>query len=170
MKKSIAGMLLAGLCGGLAEVLWIALYTSMTPVSGVEVARQVAVTIFPSAIDLAAAPILGVAAHLVLSLALGSIFAWTVWIPFARQMGFTATMLIAIAALICVWAINFLVILPALNPRFVTLMPYAVTLISKGLFAMAMAWTLQQVHGRGGRSSSLRSLSKISGWSLSSKR
>lgn len=35
-------------------------------------------------------------------------------------------------------AINFLVLLPVVNPRFVTRMPYAATLVSKALFGAAM--------------------------------
>lgn len=110
-------MLLGGLCGGLAEVLWVMLYASVTSVSGTEVARQVAVTVFPGAADLAAAPVLGIAVHLVLSLALGAIFAWAVWIPFARRLDFPAAMMTAIAALLAVWAVNFFVIAGA-EPAF----------------------------------------------------
>lgn len=38
-----------------------------------------------------------------------------------------------------VWAINFFLVLPALNPWFITLMPYLVTSASKMLFALTMA-------------------------------
>lgn len=158
-------VLLAGLAGGLAEVLWVALYASLTPVSGVEVARQVAVTVFPAAADLAAAPLLGIAVHLALSLALGAVFANVVWFPWARRLDFSAAMATAIGALAGVWAINFLVVLPVLNPAFVTLMPYGASLISKALFGVAMAWTLQEVSRR----PSVAHLPRIPGWSVSSK-
>jgi hypothetical protein len=36
--------------------------------------------------------------------------------------------------------INFFLILPVVNPDFVTLMPYAVTLASKLGFGIAMGW------------------------------
>jgi hypothetical protein len=42
-----------------------------------------------------------------------------------------------------VWAFNFLVVLPQLNPDFVALMPPAITLASKLLFALAMARMLE---------------------------
>ena len=41
-----------------------------------------------------------------------------------------------------IWALNFLLVLPVLNPRFVTLMPYAATLASKALFGLTMAAVL----------------------------
>lgn len=136
--------MLAGLCGGLAEVVWVALYSSFTQASGVEVARQVTATLFPSSAASALAPAFGIVIHLLLSLALGFAFAWLVWIPFSRQMRAATAMIIAVATLIFVWAANFFVILPALNPVFVTLMPYGATLLSKALFGIAMAWGLQR--------------------------
>ena len=136
--------LFAGLAGGLAEILWIALYTSLTSGSGVEVARQVTVTLFPSAAALPAAPLIGIAIHLALSAALAVVFVRVVWIPFANRMAGSASVIIAVTALIAIWGINFFVILPAVNPSFATLMPYGITLISKVLFGAAMAWSLRK--------------------------
>ena len=164
-KPIVRKVLLAGLCGGLAEVLWVALYASLTPVSGVEVARQVAVTVFPAVADLAVAPGLGIAAHLALSLLLGVVFVWVVWFPLARRLDFPAAMAMAIAALVGVWAINFFVVLPVLNPGFVTLLPYGASLISKALFGVAMAWTLEE---RGPRSS-VGDLPGMADWRVSSR-
>ena len=42
---------------------------------------------------------------------------------------------------------NFLVLLPLLNPHFPLLMPYAVTLTSKLLFGAAMSWVLIKTGG-----------------------
>jgi hypothetical protein len=42
-------------------------------------------------------------------------------------------------ALATVWAVNFLVALPYLNPGFVNLLPYSVTLVSKLLFGVSAA-------------------------------
>lgn len=164
-KPIMRKVLLASLAGGVAEILWVALYAALSSVSGVEVARQVAATLFPSAADLAVAPILGIAAHLVLSLALAVAFACAVWIPFARRLDLPAAMVIAIAALAAVWAVNFLVVLPVLNPAFVTLLPYGASLISKVLFGVAMAWTLE---GRSSRSNG-SDLPVMAGWSMSGR-
>jgi hypothetical protein len=51
---------------------------------------------------------------------------------------------LGVAALVGVWALNFLFVLPAVNPSFVTLMPYAATLLSKALFGAVMATVLAQ--------------------------
>jgi hypothetical protein len=50
----------------------------------------------------------------------------------------------ATVLLVIVWAVNFFLVLPALNPAFVTLLPYGVTLFSKVLFGIAMGWVVQE--------------------------
>ena len=45
-------------------------------------------------------------------------------------------------SLAVVWLVNFTVVLPALNPAFVTLLPLWATLISKLLFGAAMTVVL----------------------------
>ena len=136
--------LLAGLAGGFAEILWIALYTSLTTGSGVEVARQVTATLFPSVAGLPTAPAIGIAIPLVLSVTLAVVFVRIVWIPFAKRIPGSAGVIITVAALIAVWGINFFIVLPVVNPSFATLMPYGITLISKALFGAAMAWSLRK--------------------------
>jgi hypothetical protein len=44
-----------------------------------------------------------------------------------------------LAALTCVWAINFFVVLPVIDPAFILLVSYPVSLISKLLFGLAAA-------------------------------
>lgn len=135
--------LLAGLCGGVAEMLWVALYSALAPAGGAEVARQVAASVFPAAANLSFAPQLGVAVHLLLSLALGAAFGAAIWAPFAKDRGAAVAVTSAVAALVTVWAVNFFIVLPVLNPAFVFLLPYEVTLTSKVLFGVAMGWVLQ---------------------------
>ncbi len=77
-------VLLAGVGGGLAEVLWVAFYTALTPISAIEVARQITASVFPAFAIAAVAPLLGVGIHLLLSLLLAIAFAFIVWLPFAR--------------------------------------------------------------------------------------
>lgn len=133
---------LAGLAGGLAEALWIALYGLFASVSGADVARQVAGTVAPAAIHFALAPALGLAIHFALSLGLAFVFASLVWSPLVQRRGAFATLEAALASLVVVWAVNFLVVLPHWNPPFATLLPYPVTLLSKVLFGLAMAAVL----------------------------
>ena len=127
----------------MAEILWVALYGSLTSLSAGEVARQVTASVFPAAVNLAWAPLLGVIIHLALSLALSLVFAWLIWIPVVVYFGVIGALSSAIAALIAVWAFNFFILLPVLNPGFIALMPLGVTFVSKVLFGVAMAWTLQ---------------------------
>jgi hypothetical protein len=131
-------ILVAGLAGGLAEVLWVLAYGAFAPVSASEVAREVTASVLPQAAAAAAAPALGLAIHLLLSIGLAY--------AFVTALGGIAsgarTVPVAVAALTTVWAFNFLVLMPLLEMRFATLMPYAMTLLSKALFGAAMGWVL----------------------------
>lgn len=139
MKRVVIAALFAGLCGGLAEIAWIALYSSATSTNGIEVARQVTVSFWPTAGEWTFAPVLGIAIHMALALALASALV-PLLLRFAAQYpGPGAVMAGATAALALVWAVNFFLVLPVLNPAFVTLMPYGATLTSKLLFGATIA-------------------------------
>lgn len=135
-------VLLAGLAGGAAEVLWVTLYSGISATSGQTIARQVTATFWPPAADWAFAPALGIAIHMALALALAAALV-PLLLRFAAQYPAPgAVMAGATAALALVWAVNFFLVLPVLNPAFVTLLPYGATLISKLLFGVTMAWML----------------------------
>ena len=143
MKRLVRTALLAGLAGGLAEIAWVALYSSFTATSGLAVAREVTATVYPAA---AAAPWsawAGAGLHLVLSAALGIAFVLALWGGAARP-GARAVWTCALSALVAIWALNFFVVLPAVNSTFITLMPLGATLTSKTLFGVAMAAVLQR--------------------------
>ncbi len=135
-------ILLAGFCGGMAEIIWVQLYASLTGHNGVEVARQVTASLLPGMADAAFAPSLGIAIHLVLALLVALVYAALVWLPFVRRRGPAASVAAASAILATIWAVNFLLVLPIVNHVFVTVLPYPVTLGSKLLFGMAMAGVL----------------------------
>ncbi len=134
-------VLFAGLAGGLAEMLWVMFYGVLTGTGGAEVARQITASVFPSA-GLSYAVPLGIGVHLGLSLLLAAGFTVVVWGPFVWSRGAVATMASALCVLAVVWALNFFVLLPHVNPVFVELLPYPVTLASKLLFGIAMAAVL----------------------------
>ena len=134
--------LFAGLAGGTAEVVWVGLYSGVTGTSGANVAEQVAASLIPSAAGLPSAPLLGIAIHMLLSIALGLAFAATIWRLAVPRLGTAALMATATLSLALVWAINFFVVLPVLNPGFITLLPYGITLASKVLFGIAMGTVL----------------------------
>jgi hypothetical protein len=135
-------VILAGLAGGVIEIGWISLYSFLTPISAMEVARQISATIMPFAADLYFAPMLGVCIHLVLAMALAVTFAAIILAPVSRRYGSPGIVLSCLMTLTVVWVINFFVVLPIINPSFTSLMPYLVTLISKLLFGTVMAWLL----------------------------
>jgi len=141
-KRELMVALLAGLCGGLAEMGWIAAYSSASSTSAADVARGITATVLSSASDAPWAPWAGVGIHLALSLALGLAFVLSLWGLSSARPGKGQIWVSAVIALVAVWAFNFLLILPALNNSFATLMPYGATLLSKALFGAAMAWTL----------------------------
>ena len=134
---------IAGLCGGLAEIAWIGSYTYASSIPAAGIAREIAATVFPGGTGAWAAPLTGVGLHLVLSAALGVSFVAALRLVLRRPVASArAEWALAAGALSVVWLVNFLWVLPALNPEFTTLLPYGVTLASKLLFATAMAGVL----------------------------
>lgn len=128
----------AGVAGGMAEALWIATAATAWGADGWGVARAVGATVIPAMADSSLAPGIGLAIHFLLSIALAVVF--------VRAFGrwrFAATLWAgALGALAAVWAFNFFLLLPLINPAFVALLPLPVTLVSKLLFGLAMAAVL----------------------------
>lgn len=135
-------VLIASLAGGVAEIAWVGLYASFTPLTTATVAREVTASLLPAFAAGTTGVWLGVLIHMLLAVALGYAFAHALWKPFARPRGMVATLAISVLTLTTVWTMNFFVVLPVLNPVFITLMPYPMTFASKMLFALAMAVTL----------------------------
>jgi hypothetical protein len=143
--------LLAGLAGGLAEVAWVGFYGLISSTSAVEVARQITASVIPAAAALPLAPAFGSFIHFLLSALLG-VALWTIaggliaWRPRADRI-----MVAAVAFLTAVWAVNFFVVLPVLNPDFVALIPLPIAFLSKALFGVVMGWVLQHASLRATR-------------------
>ena len=133
---------LAGLAGGLAEVTWIAGYSAVSGVDGWQVARVISAAISPAWAGLAAAPMMGIGIHFLLSFVLAGVFIHALWAPYLRRHGAAVTLVAGPFSLALVWLLNFFVVLPALHPAFVGLLPYAVTFISKFLFGLALSTVL----------------------------
>lgn len=142
--KTLKTVALAGIAGGMAEMLWIISYSSATATDGAVVARQVTASIWHAAGEWALAPALGIAIHLVLSIALAAI-AIPLLSRIAQRSGAGLVLVSAVFVLALVWAVNFFFILPLLNPAFVKLMPYSVTLVSKLLFGITMGFVFCSV-------------------------
>lgn len=160
--ENCPAILLAGLAGGMAEILWVTAYSSAYSISSATVARQITASIWPAAVDGPFAPALGILIHLVLSIALVALAApllsrfATRWYSNVTSVsgrahrcpnaGFIVTSSLFMLAL--VWTVNFFIILPVVNPAFVTLMPYSVSLASKLLFGVTMGTMLHHLSHR----------------------
>ena len=130
--------LFIGLAGGLAEIVVVWLYSAMTGGDAAMVARQVA-----SAVGLERAPAMtGVAVHMGLAVALGIFLSAALQIFVDRSAHDRLTFSLLVGSLAVVWVVNYFVVLPAISPSFVHLLPYAVTLTSKLAFGVAAAATL----------------------------
>ncbi len=128
---------LAGAAGGLAEIAWVSLYAFATDTSPALVARGVTTAAGVGALLPADAVTLGVGVHMGIAVMLGIAltFVWRA-MPAARTVNPFAFMA---AALTGVWTINFFMVLPIIDPAFIHLLPYSVSLISKLAFGMAAA-------------------------------
>jgi hypothetical protein len=136
-------VLLAGFAGGFAEILWVMLYRSATGASSAAIAREVAASILPALANSTLAPMLGIVIHMALAIALAALIVPPLVRLAERRREPSMMVVAAMTALALVWAINFLLVLPILNPGFVAMMPYGATLVSKLLFGIAMAGVLQ---------------------------
>jgi hypothetical protein len=131
---------IAGLAGGVAEVGWITLYQHLVGHDAATVARGITKAVMPGLASGPAGLPLGLAIHVVLSIALGVAVGMAIPRLLPRVAGTALEPVVVIAALVGVWAMNFFVILPVINPEFVALVPYGVSLVSKVLFGFAAAF------------------------------
>ena len=136
---------IAGLAGGLAEVVWVAFYSEATGGNAAQIASAVTTAAGANALLPGMPVTMGIVVHMLLAVALGVALAFA-WRGLAsRAGGIAVPYLFVLAALIGVWTMNFFVILPLLSPAFITLLPYAVSLTSKLLFGLAAAETLRRL-------------------------
>lgn len=146
MKRNatvLRAVLLAGIAGGTAEVLWVTLYGWVTATSSTAVARQIASSFWPAAAEWAHAPALGIAIHMTLALAVAAAMV-PLLLPLARLPLKNGTIVLgAVIALALIWLVNFFMVLPVVNPAFIALMPYGATLASKLLFGVAAGVAFQ---------------------------
>lgn len=137
---------LAGLAGGAVEISWIALYSYLSGGEAATVARGVTQTVFPQLISPSAVSI-GIAVHMGLAIILGIAIAIFVRSVLPRTAPAALEAFAVIGLLVGVWGLNFFVILPVINPAFVTLVPYAASLTSKILFGAAAALVFRLLDG-----------------------
>ena len=133
--------LIIGLAGGLAEIVVIWLYSAVTGGDSTMIARHVA-----SAIGLdGASAVVGVLVHMGLAAALGIALNVAFQIVVGRLSRDRAIFSFMVGSLAALWVVNYFVVLPAVSPSFVHLLPYAITLASKLAFGCVAAATLHML-------------------------
>ena len=135
---------IAGAAGGLAEAAWVVLYSAATGGDPSIVASGVTTAAGMGALLPLSAATFGVALHMILAVGLGVALAFTWRAVSARRAGPVNPYTLTLAALGCVWAVNFFVLLPIIDPAFIQVVSYPVSLTSKLLFGLAAAEVLRQ--------------------------
>jgi hypothetical protein len=143
--------IIAGAAGGLAEVVWVALYAAASGGDAASVARGVTTAAGMSALLPATSTVLGIVIHMALALALGVALAFAWRAMSAHRLDRASPYGLTISALAGVWVINFFILLPAISPAFVHLLPHSVSLLSKLLFGLAAAEVLRRCGVERGR-------------------
>jgi hypothetical protein len=131
--------ILAGTAGGVAEIVWVTVYGNLSGIDPAFVAQEVARTVFPALPTSAPTTLAGLGIHMALAIGLGIAAVSILRAAFHEALAPIGEAMTIVAALVAVWAFNFLILLPQLNPSFVTLLPLAATLTSKVLFGLAAA-------------------------------
>lgn len=133
----------AGLAGGAAEIVWVILFQHLSGGEAAVVARGVTGSLFPQLEAASVAIPIGIAIHMGLAILLGVVVAILLRALSPRVNGTALEPVAIIAFLIVVWATNFFLVLPAVNPTFVALVPYGASLVSKVVFGAAAALVFQ---------------------------
>ncbi|MCK4705803.1 MAG: hypothetical protein KAT90_10000 [Gammaproteobacteria bacterium] len=136
-------LFMAGFLGGLAEVIWVGLYSLTTNVQISDIGSAITATLYPPGIEFYLAPVLGLIIHMALSVLLAFGFGSLLWPMVERKFHYKAAAMVAsIVTLSIVWKVNFFLLLPMWNPDFIGLLPLSVTLTSKLLFGLTMGSVL----------------------------
>jgi hypothetical protein len=132
-------IVLAGIAGGTVEVVWVALFCLMSPLQSSLVAEEITRSFLPQFAGVSALAT-GLIIHYALAVLVAGMIAMILLRLLGDRIDVRSVLTVSAAALAAIWVINFFLILPVVNPDFVTLMPYAVTLASKLGFGIAMGW------------------------------
>lgn len=136
----------AGLAGGLAEVVFMSLYSAISGMSGETVLSLITYTFSGSEFSfgqLGAAS--GLAIHLLLSAAIGFVFGASMYAMRggADRPSYGRVAVSGAVVLVGIWAFNFFLLLPQINPLFVSYVPLTAAFLSKLMFGLSLG-----VYGR----------------------
>ncbi len=138
--------IVAGAAGGFAEIAWVTLYAGATGGDPTTLARGVTTAAGVSALFPAEPVALGVTVHMALAVTLGIALSFGWRALSSHRLDIAGPFPFMLVALIGVWTVNFFVLLPAISPAFLHLVPYPVSLMSKILFGLAAAEAFRRQH------------------------
>lgn len=131
----------AGLAGGIAEVVFMSVYGSFSGMSGERLLSLITYTFFDAAFSYGAlGAVSGLAIHLVLSAIIGVFFGAFMYALHggADRASYGRVAVSGIVILIGIWAFNFFVLLPKINPQFVSYVPLTAAFFSKLMFGISV--------------------------------
>lgn len=140
----------AGMAGGVAEVVFMAAYCLVSGKSGASVLSLITFTFFNGGI--AFGPLgafAGLLIHLVLSMSIGVFFSISMFLTQgnADRVTLARTVVSGAVLLTVIWAFNFFILLPNINPEFVGTVPAKVAFFSKLLFGLSLGVFVKLIAG-----------------------
>ncbi len=146
LKGGVAG----GLAGGVAEIVFMAVYCLVSGKSGASILSLVTFTF--SDRGFAFGPIgaySGVLIHLALSILIGISFSIAMFLIDNNTDKEPATRTVFSAAVLLtgIWAFNFFILLPRINPEFVAMVPAKAAFFSKFLFGLSLGVFVKLIAG-----------------------
>lgn len=134
--------LLAGIAGGATEIVWILFYSQLTGSDASAVASGVTNSLLPGLAGSSMVVPLGIIVHMFLAALLGVTIAALLRSVTPGIRGTLTESVVVMSILAAVWATNYFMILPIINPAFIGTVPHGIALVSKVLFGMAAASVL----------------------------
>lgn len=144
LKGGVAG----GLAGGVAEIVFMAVYCLVSGKSGASILSLVTFTF--SDRGFAFGPLgaySGVLIHLALSILIGISFSIAMFLIDNNKESATRTVFSAAVLLTGIWAFNFFILLPRINPEFVAMVPAKAAFFSKFLFGLSLGVFVKLIAG-----------------------
>lgn len=146
----LKGGVVGGLAGGLAEIVFMGAYCLASGKSGASILSLITFTF--SDRGFAFGPLgasAGVLIHFALSVLIGVLFSIAMFLIDNNTDKESATRTVVSGAILLtgIWAFNFFILLPNINPEFVALVPAKVAFFSKFLFGLSLGVLVNQVSG-----------------------
>ncbi len=146
MKTWLLAGIGAGLAGGLAEVVFMAVYGGVAGMSGEGVLSLVTYTFFSASFSFGhIGAVSGLGIHLLLSAVIGFFFGAFMYALHrgADSASYGRVAVSGVVLLIGIWTFSFFVLLPQINPAFVSYVPLTAAFFSKLMFGISVG-----VYGR----------------------